>query len=200
MIRQWYTLTKYNRFLKLSREHHENKRKPQAIYMLKKKKQIEDILDRRLKTLETMETMLLKIEASQNDIQIVEAFNMGADTLRTLLDGKDLNMDTIGQTMEKIQDTLEDQKQVEEAMTIGQQDIANNYLPDINDEELEQELDSLQDNRRKSLEAIVHLTQPIDTESELLRLQRVLSSLNHPSTSFSSSSNNNDHHKIKELA
>lgn len=37
--------------------------------MLKKKKQVDHVLEGRLKTLETMETILLKIEASQNDLQ-----------------------------------------------------------------------------------------------------------------------------------
>jgi hypothetical protein len=45
--------------------------------MLRKKKQVEEILDRRLKTLETMETMLLKIEASQNDLQVIVPYTTG---------------------------------------------------------------------------------------------------------------------------
>lgn len=149
--------------------------------MLRKKKQIEEILDRRFKTLETMETILLKIETSQNDLQVVEAFNMGANTLRSLLSDKD----TVEQTMDKLQDTLEDQKQVEEAMTIGNEEISNQTIGMTN-EDLENELDSLvtADKRPPSRrDTIANLTQPIDTESELLRLQNVLSSLNHPPNS-----------------
>jgi hypothetical protein len=142
--------------------------------MLKKKKQIVDILDRRLKTLETMETILLKIEASQNDIQVIQAFNLGTDTLRGLLDGKEFNVDHVDQTMEKIQETIEGQKQVEEAMALGHEEIANQQF-NVSQEELEQELEGLQKEEPRS----VNLTQPIDTESELLRLQSVLSSLNH---------------------
>jgi hypothetical protein len=143
--------------------------------MLKKKNQVVDILDRRLKTLETMETILLKIEASQNDIQVVQAFNLGADTLRGLLDGKEFSVDHVGKTMEKIQETLDDQKQVEEAITMGHEEIANQHYNNISQEELEQELEGLQKEEIRP----VNLTQPIDTGSELLRLQNVLSSLNH---------------------
>jgi hypothetical protein len=76
MVTKYKHDTKWNmifiRFLELSRDHHTNNRTPQAMYLLKKKKQVEDILDRRLKTLETMDTMLLKIEASQNDLQVMK--------------------------------------------------------------------------------------------------------------------------------
>lgn len=188
---------KSEEFLELSKEHHKNNRKPQAVYMLRKKKQVEDILDRRLKTLETMETMLLKIEASQNDLQVVQAFNLGADALRLLLDSKELNADNVDKTMENIQDTLQDQKEIEDAITVGNQDVNNAYLPD--DAALEEELELLQQedsdlNHRHHKQPQVNLTQPIDTESELLRLQNVLSSLNHPSHHYSQPK------KVKELA
>lgn len=143
--------------------------------MLKKKKQIGDIIDRRLKTLETMETILLKIEASQNDIQVVKAFNLGADVLRRLLDGKELNVDHVDKTMEKVQETLDDQKEVEEAISAGQEEIVDQQF-NVSQEELEQELEGLQ---REEEPQSVNLTQPVDTESELQRLQNVLSSLNH---------------------
>jgi chromosome segregation ATPase len=121
---------------------------------------------------------------------------MGADALRALLDRKDLNIDSIDKTMEKIQDTLEDQKQVEEAITIGNEDISNTYLPEVDDEELERELDSLEMKSNSSnRHPTVNLTQPIDTESELLRLEKVLSSLNHPSQQRSM-----NHRRTKELA
>jgi hypothetical protein len=58
------------RFLEISRKHYKQNHKPQAAYMLKKKKQVESILEKKLTTLETIETILLKLETSQNDIQV----------------------------------------------------------------------------------------------------------------------------------
>lgn len=101
-------------------------------------------------------------------MQVVQAFNLGADTLRRILNDKDLNAESIEKTMDKVQDTLEDQKDVEGAIGAVHDQVAKTYLPDINDEDLEKELDSLVQTRR------VNLTQPIDTEPELLRLQNVL--------------------------
>ncbi|KAI8997599.1 Snf7-domain-containing protein [Pilobolus umbonatus] len=221
---------KSEKFMKLSREHHANKRKPQAIYTLKKKKQIEEILDRRLKSLETMETILLKIEASQNDIQVVQAFNMGADTLRDILNSKDMNIDTVDKTMEKIQSALEGQKELDNIITQSTDEINQSFM-NISDQELEEELrmidnihihndhneadhvtvhntpmnenntlmhsdhsqaDTTRVHRNpknkemaeydnyKDKKKIPPLTESINTESELLRLQNVLSSLSAP--------------------
>ncbi|KAI9365277.1 hypothetical protein BD770DRAFT_313281 [Pilaira anomala] len=180
--------TKSEEFLLSSREHFKNNHKPQAAYMLKKKKQVDHVLEGRLKTLETMETILLKIEASQNDLQaskfkliqflVIHAFNMGANALRVLLNDK--NFSSIDETVEKVQDTLKDQKQVEDAITLGNQEVMDTYLPSMSEQELEQELNSLETTNQH---AAVHLPKPIETESELLRLQNVLSSLNHPAKS-----------------
>ncbi|KAI9475628.1 MAG: hypothetical protein EXX96DRAFT_574010 [Benjaminiella poitrasii] len=173
--------SKSEEFAQLSKEEYEEKHKPQAIYMLKKKKKVVEILERRLKTLETMETMLLKIEAAQNDIQVVEAFNMGAEMLRTLLsteEGGRLSVSNIEETFERLQDTLEDHKEIEEAIQTGNEEISDKQLAaaSTSQEELEEELNSIIKKEQKS----VAITQPIDTQSELLRLQALLSSLNHP--------------------
>lgn len=109
------------------------------------------------------------------------------------MDSKELNAGNVDKTMENIQDTLQDQKEIEDAITVGNQDVNNAYLPD--DAALEEELELLQQEDSHYKQPQVNLTQPIDTESELLRLQNVLSSLNHPS----------QHHypqikKVKELA
>ncbi|KAI8640356.1 Snf7-domain-containing protein [Parasitella parasitica] len=178
--------TKSEEFLRLTREYNTENKKLQAVYMLRKKKHIEEILEQRLKTLETMETILLKIETSQNDLQVIEAFNIGANTLRLLLSGKD----EVAETMDKLKDTLEDQNAVEQAIALGSEEIFN-QTTGITNEELENELDSIMsaDNKTSTKES-VSLAQPINTESELLRLQNVLSSLNQPSKRI----------KIKELA
>lgn len=103
---------------------------------------------------------------------------MGANALRVLLNDK--NFTSIDETVEKVQDTLKDQKQVEDAITLGNQEVMDTYLPSMSEQELEQELNSLETTNQQTA---VHLPKPIETESELLRLQNVLSSLNHPAKS-----------------
>lgn len=97
---------------------------------------------------------------------------MGANALRNLLNRQELKIDSVDKTMENIQETLNDQKEIEEAMMNGHEDISNQQF---DHEELEQELNDL---KREQQPAVVpSLPPPIDTESELLRLQTVFSSL-----------------------
>lgn len=43
---------------------------PKALYCLKRKKSLQEVLEKRLKSMETMETILLKIESSKDDLQV----------------------------------------------------------------------------------------------------------------------------------
>ncbi|KAI8369076.1 Snf7-domain-containing protein [Blakeslea trispora] len=149
-----------------AKENYKFNRKPQAIYRLKKKKQIEEVLEQRYRTLDTMETVLLKIEAAQNDLQVIQAFNLGTETLRSILASH--SIDQVEETMDQLKTTLEEHEQTEAAW--------QSFLPG-EDDELEQQLLALQ------LEDKPTLTKPIDTQSELMRLQHVLSTLNHPPVS-----------------
>ncbi|KAG0186688.1 hypothetical protein DFQ28_007422 [Apophysomyces sp. BC1034] len=164
--------SKVEQFTQMSKVNHTKNRKAQALYALKKKKQLEEILERRLRALETMETMLMKIEASQNDLQVIQAFNVGADALRGILKSNDLSVASVDETMQRMQNALEDQKEVEDAIAMGTEEtLQTQYTGD--DNELEQELEAIQQPQPKILE----LPPPIDTESELARLDQVLASL-----------------------
>jgi len=46
-----------------------------AMYCMKRKKSLEEILEKRLKSMETMDTVLMKIESSQDDLQARTAFH-----------------------------------------------------------------------------------------------------------------------------
>ncbi|ORX59567.1 hypothetical protein DM01DRAFT_1333033 [Hesseltinella vesiculosa] len=114
---------KMDEYIRLSLDHASKKQKLQALYALKRKKQLGLVLDRRLASLETIETLLLKIDTFQNDVQIMQAFNMGVATLRQILDIQDLQVDQVDRTMDSVQDVLEDQQRVESVITSGLKDI-----------------------------------------------------------------------------
>ncbi|KAI8975343.1 hypothetical protein BDF20DRAFT_878067 [Mycotypha africana] len=187
---------KSEELLNLSREQLRNKHKSQAVYFLRKKQKVERLLEKNLKVLETMETVLLRIETAQNDLQIVHAFNLGADTLRTLLHQKDFNVDTVQETMDHLQDTLDEHKEVEDTLSLGNQAIHNEQIGGKEGQkELEDELNNLmmedkaaqqklknQQQEHSSHPSHHFNSQPIETESELLRLQTVLTSLNNTLT------------------
>lgn len=63
---------------------------------------------------------------------------MGADALRGLLGQDGLSIESVDDVMQKIQDTFEDQKEIEDALRMGNEDIAG-----IDDDEIENELSQL---------------------------------------------------------
>lgn len=43
-----------------------------ALYCIKRKKSLQEILEKRLRSMETMDTVLMKIESSQDDLQVMQ--------------------------------------------------------------------------------------------------------------------------------
>ncbi|KAI9305849.1 Snf7-domain-containing protein [Cunninghamella echinulata] len=169
--------------------HSTKKQKTQALYLLKRKKQLEQILDRRLKSLDTIETILLKIDSSHNDLQVMQAFNVGADTLKHILSNNNITVTSVDETIQKIQDALEDQKRIEDAITSGMKQATYSYDNDGHDE-IEDETsktilkekrhwDQVDEDDDKSIDVIkpVETTYPLRSDSELARLHTILSEL-----------------------
>ena len=170
-----------------------------ALYCLKRKKNLIEVLEKRLKSMETMDTILMKIETSKDDIQVVQAFNLGADTLKSLLGQDGLTLESVDEAMEKIQNALENQKEIEDAIYTG-----NNELSEFTDHEIEDELSELIQEEARVSSPPVKSTSPISpskptsptseekVNSELARLNSMFSS--------SKSSLSNKQERVKELA
>jgi hypothetical protein len=110
-------------------------KKQMAMYHLKQKKSLEAVLQKRLASMETLELMLHKIQASKTDIEILEAYKVGSKTLSNILGRKELQIENVEATMDQLQEALQDQQDIENAMH------ANVSESDM--EELEKELDKL---------------------------------------------------------
>jgi hypothetical protein len=104
---------------------------------------------------------------------VVEAFNLGADALRNLLGGEGLSLESVDDAMQNIQNALRDQKEVEDAIKIGNEDIAS--LSGCSDTDLEQELSDLMEEDAKPppstqpaiaqpITTLTITTQPITTQ------------------------------------
>ncbi|KAI9488809.1 Snf7-domain-containing protein [Zychaea mexicana] len=133
--------------------HYAEGRKSQAMYAFKKKKHLLEILDRRLRSVETMETLLMKIEASQNDLQIVRAFNIGADALRNMVSDQDLSVEAVDEALFNVQQAFQDHKEVEEAIMGGVDQASRVHIAD-DEEELEKELAELEQQERRQQEQV----------------------------------------------
>jgi hypothetical protein len=110
---------------------------------------------------------------------------MGADALRSLLGEDGLSLESVDETMEKIQAVLQDQKEVEDALQIGTEDMMDTT-------EVEQELlDLIEQDSETIPQTIPKDTLPKDTlpNSELSRLNQM----------FAAAASSNEPKKKKQL-
>ncbi|PHZ14555.1 uncharacterized protein RHIMIDRAFT_235328 [Rhizopus microsporus ATCC 52813] len=172
---------KIEEFERLSVEEHKKGHKAKSLYYIRKRKGFQQVLEKRIKSMETMDNILMKIETSHDDLQVVQAFNVGADTLRDLLGQDGLSIETINDVMEKVSNSLQDQNEIEEAMQSGM----NDTIP-YNDQEIEAELAQLIEKEEPVVEAKENkeVNPVIDNnnnniQSELARLNQMFVSSDH---------------------
>ncbi|KAI8339613.1 Snf7-domain-containing protein [Chlamydoabsidia padenii] len=131
-----------------AQEHHHKKQKPQTLYALRRKRHILDVLDKRLKSLGEMEHLLLKMESAQDDLQIVQAFDNGAKALQGLF-ASGLSVQSVEETMARIQEAYDEQKDVDQAMVDGSTSLAENGDTQYDDELLLKELEELEESETR---------------------------------------------------
>lgn len=72
-------------------------------------------------------------------LQVLSAYQIGSNSLKSFAKENNLTAESVEDTMDALQDTLADQEEVDNAITMGQ----NAILKPEEDEELEQELEGL---------------------------------------------------------
>jgi len=111
--------------------------KPAATAALRRKKQFEQELDRLSGTRLTLETQVNAIESANINATTMEAMKKGAEALRTIHSG--LNIDKVDQTMDSIREQMELTNEISDA-------ISNpvNVGIENDEEELRRELEELE--------------------------------------------------------
>ncbi|CAO3607728.1 unnamed protein product [Cunninghamella blakesleeana] len=176
-----------------AKEYHNKKQQPQTLYALRRRKTVIKVLEKKLLSMETMETMLLKMESAKDDMQIVQAFDNGATALKNILN-EGLSMKSVEETMEKIQDIYDDQRDAENLLTEEMSTLNQSTYEALSDESLLKELEELE-------------SEQLQTQSPSLGQQnKVFNQLNQleppptkPLAEQASSSTNNIHEKTPML-
>ncbi|KAG5724008.1 hypothetical protein E4T56_gene11238 [Termitomyces sp. T112] len=119
----------------------QQKHKSVAMSHLRLRKELQDLLSKRLGSLDNLETTLLRVEASAGDIEIMKNYESSTATLRAILAHPSLQKDSIDATMEALAVVNADAKEVDQAVRVGA-DLAVG-VDDIDDGELEEELKAL---------------------------------------------------------
>jgi charged multivesicular body protein 7 len=116
-------------------------KKSTALYHLKSKKNLLKLLETRLGSLETLENIVLKINSSKTEIEILNAYNVGSEALKQILGRKELQIDNVEHTIDALAEVLADHRDIEDAMQISQESYDDN--------DLENELDLLVNEEKK---------------------------------------------------
>ncbi|KAF9075127.1 hypothetical protein BDP27DRAFT_1415505 [Rhodocollybia butyracea] len=129
------------------------KHKSIALCYLRSKKQLDELLSKRMGALGGLEGTLIQVEGAAGDIvvyelnhpdrcqQILKSYKASTTTLRSILSHPSLQRDSIDQTMEAMAEANADAREIDDAVRIGG-DIAVG-VSDIDDDELEEELKKL---------------------------------------------------------
>ncbi len=139
----------------------QQKRKPAALSYLRSRKQFEDLLNKRLGSLSTLESTFMAVEAAAGDIgvripfipfwdgcvynlsrQILKSYETSTITLRSILAHPSLERSSIDKTMEALAEANADAKEIDDAVRFGG-DIAVGVNESIDDEEVEEEWKSM---------------------------------------------------------
>ncbi|KAG6851263.1 hypothetical protein H0H93_011699 [Arthromyces matolae] len=117
------------------------KHKAVAATHLRLKKELEDLLSKRLGSLSNLESTLLRVEAAAGDIEIMKSYESSTATLRTILSHHSLQKEFIDATMDALAEVNADAKEVDDVVRMGA-DIAVD-IDNVDDGELEEELKAL---------------------------------------------------------
>jgi charged multivesicular body protein 7 len=134
------------------------KRKAIALNYLRSRKLLEDLNNKRLTSLTTLESTLISVEAAAGDIevwyrlvkdkcywhiyqQIMRMYESSTATLRAILAHPSLKRESIDETLDALAEANADAKEIDDAVRIGA-DVALN-TNEVDDEELETELNKL---------------------------------------------------------
>ncbi|KAJ6497044.1 Snf7-domain-containing protein [Mycena vitilis] len=115
------------------------KHKPVALTYLRSRKQFEDVLRKRLRSLETLEATLLSVQTAAGDIEIMKSYQSSTATLQTILAHPSLQKESIEKTMDAMAEANADAKGVDESIRISG-NVALGIDTAFDDAELEEEL------------------------------------------------------------
>ncbi|KIM87189.1 hypothetical protein PILCRDRAFT_815664 [Piloderma croceum F 1598] len=144
------------------------KRKSIALSYLRSKKQLEDLLTKRLGSLETLQSTLIRVEGAAGDVEIMKSYESSTATLQMILAHPSLQRDKIDETMDAMASATSDARDVDEAIKIGG-DIAAADAG-IDESELEEELRALVKESERDREDEAEKEQRARLEEERMKV------------------------------
>ena len=130
------------------------KKRDQALSYLRSRRMLEELLEKRTKSLETLHAVLIKIEQAASDVEIVKAYELSTTSLKVLLSDARLQPDRIESSMDHMQETLADADEVRRVVEEGSQGMRRAAgEEELDDDEIEAELRRLEAENEREKEA-----------------------------------------------
>ncbi|KAH0827029.1 NADP-dependent oxidoreductase domain-containing protein [Lanmaoa asiatica] len=124
-----------------------------ALAHLRFKKNLEEVLTKRLGALQNLEATLMSVETAAGDIEIMKTYEKSTATLQAILSHSSLRREKIDETMDALAAANANAREVDEAIKIGG-DIAAAEAGVADDADLEDELNELvKETEREKAEA-----------------------------------------------
>ncbi|KAF7323139.1 hypothetical protein HMN09_00094200 [Mycena chlorophos] len=128
----------------------QQKHKPVALTYLRQRKQFEDLLKKRLGSLETLEGTQLSVETAAGDVEILKSYETSTTTLRAILAHPSLQRDNIDKTMDALAEANADAQEINTAIEIGgNAALGIDSNPAFDEDDLERELAQLAEEAKK---------------------------------------------------
>lgn len=135
--------------------------KSQALSYLRSRKALQELLSRRMDTLETLTGVLLKIEQAKGDVELVRSYQTSSNVLNSILANPELKMDNVDVTVARLEDSLSAHQQVDDALRdIGQS------ASQIDEDEIQDELEALLQEQRQQDTKVTQDTQQATSQQK----------------------------------
>jgi len=128
--------------------------KPIALSHLKSKKQLEDLLLKRIGATNQLEAVLRSIDQAKGDIEIMAAYTTSTSTLKNILANPALDLDHVEKTTEELAEVMANQEEVDSAIRLGGE-VAVGTSEGVDDEELKRELEGMVRDEKEAQAAAV---------------------------------------------
>ncbi|KAG1832055.1 Snf7-domain-containing protein [Suillus variegatus] len=122
-------------------------RKSIALAELRFKKHLDDLLSKRLGSLNNLESTLISVETAAGDVEIMKTYESSTATLKAILSHPSLQRNKIEETMDALAASTADAREIDNAIRMGEDMAAADA--GIDDTELEAELNALVEEAEK---------------------------------------------------
>ncbi|WVO18556.1 hypothetical protein L204_106275 [Cryptococcus depauperatus] len=144
-----------------------------ALSYLRSKKQLEELLSKRVASSEQLRAVISSIDQAKGDAEIMAAYEISAATLSKVLAHPALSPDSIASTTDALAEAMANQEEIDQAVRVGREVAMGSRRMDVDEDELAKELEDLvKEEKEKREEAKLSAErEKVDSKAKTENLQ-----------------------------